>query len=95
MNRTGHELIVRSAADRASTLEKDLSSLNSRWLTVTTTIEQRQARLDKAVTHLKEYQVQKKIYRYKTFSWPRGTVLAWHAGGAGFESPRGLHFVQP
>ena len=21
--------------------------------------------------------------------WPSGTALAWHAGGAGFESPRG------
>ena len=27
--------------------------------------------------------------------WPRGTVVAWHAGGAGLESPRGQHFVQP
>ena len=24
-----------------------------------------------------------------------GTALAWHAGSAGFESPRGQHFVQP
>ena len=24
--------------------------------------------------------------------WPWGTVLAWHAGGAGFKSPWGQHF---
>ena len=27
--------------------------------------------------------------------WPRGTGLAWHAGGAGFESPWGQPFAQP
>ena len=27
--------------------------------------------------------------------WPMDTVLAWHAGGAGFQSPRGQHLCSP
>ena len=27
--------------------------------------------------------------------WPRGTVLAWHARGAGFESPQGNNLCSP
>ena len=27
--------------------------------------------------------------------WPSGTAIAWHAGSAGFESPRGQRFGQP
>ncbi|KAK7483287.1 hypothetical protein BaRGS_00025454, partial [Batillaria attramentaria] len=56
INKTGRELIARSLPDKAGSLEKDLASLNSRWLAVTTTIEQRQARLEKAISQMKEYQ---------------------------------------
>ena len=36
------------------------------------------------------------ILSYWGEPWPRGTVLTHqHAGGAGFESPRGQHIVQP
>ena len=47
-----------------------------------------------------QYQVENQEVRRRSKAvkrepWPRGTVLAWHAGGVGFESPRGQHFVQP
>ncbi|XP_070191463.1 dystrophin-like isoform X2 [Littorina saxatilis] len=58
INRTGRELIARSPPDRAGSLESDLSSLNTRWQAATTAIEQRQARLEKAITQMKEYQTQ-------------------------------------
>ena len=57
INRTGHELISRYPTDMAGVLEADLSSLNSRWQAVSTAIEQRQARLEKAISQMKEYQV--------------------------------------
>ena len=57
INRTGRELIARSPPERARALESDLSNLNSRWLTVSSTIEQRQARMEKAISQMKEYQV--------------------------------------
>lgn len=59
INKAGRELIARSLPDKAGCLEQDLSSVNSRWQTVTTMIEQRQARLDKAIKQMKEYQVDK------------------------------------
>ncbi|XP_025099305.1 dystrophin-like isoform X11 [Pomacea canaliculata] len=58
INKAGRELIARSLPDKAGCLEQDLSSVNSRWQTVTTMIEQRQARLDKAIKQMKEYQTQ-------------------------------------
>ncbi|KAL8560189.1 hypothetical protein ACOMHN_021683 [Nucella lapillus] len=58
INRTGRELIARSPAERAATLEVDLSSLNTRWRTVWTTVEQRQVRLEKAISQMKEYRTQ-------------------------------------
>ncbi|XP_076445085.1 dystrophin-like isoform X2 [Babylonia areolata] len=58
INRTGRELIARSPPQRGATLEADLSSLNSRWRSVWTTVEQRQARLEKAVSQMKEYRTQ-------------------------------------
>ncbi|KAL8624968.1 hypothetical protein ACOMHN_039855 [Nucella lapillus] len=58
IKQTGQELIKRCAAEQAKALEADLSSLHSRWIALTTTIEQRHARLEKAVSQLKEYQTQ-------------------------------------
>ncbi|XP_076466610.1 dystrophin-like isoform X3 [Babylonia areolata] len=58
IKKTGQDLIKRCAAEQAKGLEADLSSLNQRWLTVTTTMEQRTARLEKATTQLREYQTQ-------------------------------------
>ena len=62
INRTGHELIARYPTDMAGVLEADLSSLNTRWQAVSTAIEQRQARLEKAISQMKEYQVTITIY---------------------------------
>ncbi|XP_059157467.1 dystrophin-like isoform X5 [Physella acuta] len=58
INKTGRDLILKSFSERAEALQADLNDLNSEWTTVSSTIDQRLAELEKYVAMLKEFQDQ-------------------------------------
>uniref|UniRef100_A0A2C9KMX3 Dystrophin n=1 Tax=Biomphalaria glabrata TaxID=6526 RepID=A0A2C9KMX3_BIOGL len=58
INKTGQDLILKSPADRAKLFEEDLNELNAEWNSVSKTIEQRLAKLEKSVSNAKEFQDQ-------------------------------------
>ncbi|CAL1537370.1 unnamed protein product [Lymnaea stagnalis] len=58
INKTGRDLILKSPTDRAKSLQVDLDDLNTDWITVSTVIEQRLAKLEKSISNAKEFQDQ-------------------------------------
>ncbi|XP_061169275.1 dystrophin-like isoform X1 [Saccostrea echinata] len=59
INKTGKELIVKSGPhDKAQAMEKNLESLNSRWSHVSTEINSRLDKLERAIGQIKQYQNQ-------------------------------------
>ncbi|XP_055889039.1 dystrophin-like isoform X6 [Biomphalaria glabrata] len=58
INKTGQDLILKSPADRAKLFQEDLNELNAEWNSVSKTIEQRLAKLEKSVSNAKEFQDQ-------------------------------------
>ncbi|KAH9492320.1 hypothetical protein Btru_024696 [Bulinus truncatus] len=58
INKTGHDLILKSPPDRAKVFQDDLNELNFEWTSVSKTVEQRLAKLEKLITNSKEFQDQ-------------------------------------
>ena len=58
INKTGRELISKAASEEKSgQLEADVKDLNTRWSNVSTAIEDRLSRLERAIGQLKQYEV--------------------------------------
>lgn len=69
VNKTGKELITKSSSgERREQLQKDLDSLNNQWTAVSTMLEQRQAKLEKAISNLKQFRVSSSI-EFFPFKW--------------------------
>ncbi|KAH9492321.1 hypothetical protein Btru_024699 [Bulinus truncatus] len=58
INKTGHDLILKSPPDRAKVFQDDLNELNFEWTSVSKTVEQRLAKLEKLITNSREFQDQ-------------------------------------
>lgn len=57
INKTGHELISKSSPERAQMLQTELDQVNSEWAAVAPIIEQRQAKLEKSISYVRDFMV--------------------------------------
>ncbi|KAJ8315396.1 hypothetical protein KUTeg_007546 [Tegillarca granosa] len=59
INKTGSDLISKAPSeDKAAKLDKDLKNINTRWSHVSSVVEERSGKLEKAIGQLRQYQNQ-------------------------------------
>lgn len=57
INKTGQDLLAVASEEKTEKLRADLQELNSRWIKVTASITERIGKLEKVISHLKQFQV--------------------------------------